>query len=76
MAVIEAARACLETWQGWTVRPKVHNPFAFVQFYRPLADVAPDVMLEAKAKDVAVSQLQRDLVRYAPDLAQVFGLET
>ena len=32
-------------------------------------------VLEAKAKDVAVAQLRRDLVRYAPDLAAIFGLK-
>jgi UV DNA damage endonuclease len=104
MATVEAARACLQTWKGWTARPKVHfssprtdwgfrygsedkprspdwkahaefaDPFAFIAFYRPLADLAPDVMLEAKAKDVAVAQLQRDLLRYAPDLGAIFGL--
>jgi hypothetical protein len=31
-------------------------------------------MLEAKAKDVAVAQLRRDLVRYAPDVAAVFDI--
>jgi hypothetical protein len=40
----------------------------------PLPDVAPDLMLEAKAKDVAVAQLRRDLVRYAPDVAAVFDI--
>jgi hypothetical protein len=33
------------------------------------------VILKAKAKDVAVLQLRRDPVRYAPDLAAEFGLE-
>jgi len=28
----------------------------------------------AKAKDVALKQLQRDLVSFAPDVAAVFGL--
>ena len=102
--LVEAARACLATWQDWDARPKVHfssprtdwgfrygseghsrapnwtshaefaDPFAFIAFYRAIADQAPDVILEAKAKDVAVMQLRRDLVRYAPDLAAVFGL--
>jgi UV DNA damage endonuclease len=106
MATLEAAQVCLETWQGWTARPKVHfssprtdwgfrhgsedgprapnwashaefaDPFAFIAFYQPLVDAAPDVMLEAKAKDVAVAQLRRDLVRYTPDLAAAFGLST
>jgi hypothetical protein len=31
-------------------------------------------MLEAKAKDIAVAQLRRDLVSRAPELATIFGL--
>ncbi len=33
-----------------------------------------DVMLEAKAKDLALLKLRRDLLTYAPDLATRFGL--
>jgi UV DNA damage endonuclease len=102
---VDAARACMATWDRWDARPKVHfssprtdwgfrygsdgeartpnwsshaefaDPFAFIGFYRAIADIVPDVILEAKAKDVAVMQLRRDLVRYAPDLAATFGLE-
>lgn len=102
MEAVEAARACLATWDGWAAPPKVHfssprtdwgfrygseersrspdwashaefaDPFAFIAFYRPLVDLAPDVILEGKAKDIAVDQLRRDLVRYAPDLAAAF----
>ncbi len=60
----------------WTAHAEFADPFAFIAFYRLLADTAPDVMLEAKAKDVALSQLHRDLARYAPDLAAIFGLST
>ena len=59
---------------NWTSHAEFADPFAFIAFYRAIADQAPDVILEAKAKDVAVMQLRRDLVRYAPDLAAVFGL--
>ena len=31
-------------------------------------------MLEAKAKDVALIRLRQDLLRYAPDVASLFGL--
>ena len=31
-------------------------------------------MLEAKAKDLALLRLRRDLLRYAPDVALRFGL--
>ena len=34
-----------------------------------------DVMLEAKAKDLALIRLRPDLLRYAPDVAARFGLE-
>jgi UV DNA damage endonuclease len=60
---------------NWASHAEFVDPFAFIGFYRALADAAPDVMVEAKAKDVAVAQLRRDLVRYAPDLAAVFGLD-
>jgi len=64
---------------NWASHAEFVDPFAFVSFYRsmaqPLAGLAPDVVLEAKAKDVAVLQLREDLRRYAPDLAAAFGLE-
>jgi UV DNA damage endonuclease len=60
---------------NWSSHAEFADPFAFVAFYRSVADQAPDVILEAKAKDVAVLQLRHDLVRYAPDLAATFGLE-
>ena len=109
----QAASACLSTWRGWDVRPKVHfssprtdwgyrdgssdtarapnwaahaefvDPFAFATFYRLAADAAhsvgvapPDVILEAKAKDVAVLQLRRDLVAYARDVSAFFSLNS
>ncbi len=101
--MVEAAQACLETWDDWNAHPKLHyssprtdwgfregrksgitrrswrahaefvDPFAFVEFYRPLGPLGPDVMLEAKAKDLALLQLREDLIRYAPDLAVLFG---
>jgi UV DNA damage endonuclease len=60
---------------NWSSHAEFADPFAFVAFYRHIVDLAPDVILEAKAKDVAVSQLRDDLVRYAPDVAAVFALE-
>jgi UV DNA damage endonuclease len=59
----------------WKAHAEFVDPFAFISFYRPLIDAAPDVMLEAKAKDVALNQLRRDLAAYAPDVAAAFGLE-
>jgi UV DNA damage endonuclease len=51
------------------------NPFDFIAFLRSLPKVRDfDVMLEAKARDLALLQLRRHLVRYAPDLIPQFGL--
>jgi UV DNA damage endonuclease len=58
---------------NWKSHAEFADPFAFIAFYRTLADVAPDVMLEAKAKDIAVMALQRALRRYAPGVASMFG---
>jgi UV DNA damage endonuclease len=58
----------------WSSHAEFADPFAFIDLYRSVADGAPDVILEAKAKDVAVQQLRRDLQRYAPHLARIFGL--
>ena len=58
----------------WASHAEFADPFSFIAFCRKIVDQAPDVMLEAKAKDMAVRQLRRDLVRYAPHLAAVFGL--
>jgi UV DNA damage endonuclease len=33
-----------------------------------------DVMLESKAKDLALARLRPDMLRYAPDVAARFGL--
>ena len=59
---------------NWRAHAEFIDPFSFIQFYRPLAELAPDVMIEAKAKDVALLQLRRDLIEYAPDLAELYGL--
>lgn len=46
------------------------NPFEFIDFARDLpADMAVDIMLEAKAKDLALLRLRSDLRKYAPDIA-------
>jgi UV DNA damage endonuclease len=51
------------------------NPFEFATFMRIADGLDFDVMLEAKAKDLALLRLRPDLVRYAPDVATRFGLE-
>jgi len=46
------------------------NPFDFIAFLRQMEGMRPfDVMLEAKAKDLALLRLRDDLQRLAPDLA-------
>ena len=50
------------------------NPFEFATFMRTAAGLDFDVMLEAKAKDLALVRLRPDLLRYAPDVALRFGL--
>lgn len=51
------------------------NPFEFATFMRTAQGLDFDVMLEAKAKDLALLRLRPDLLRYAPDVAARFGLE-
>jgi len=55
----------------WTEHADFVNPFEFIAFARELpATNDVDIMLEAKAKDLAVMRLRADLKRYAPDLAE------
>jgi UV DNA damage endonuclease len=58
----------------WTGHADFCNPFEFATFMRAVADLEFDVMLEAKAKDLALIRLRPDLLRYAPDVAGRFGL--
>ena len=51
------------------------NPFEFATLMRTLDGLNFDIMLEAKAKDLALLRLRPDLLRYAPDVAARFGLE-
>lgn len=50
------------------------NPFEFATFMRQVAEFDFDVMLEAKAKDLALVRLRPDLLRYAPDVAERFAI--
>jgi UV DNA damage endonuclease len=52
-----------------------NNPFEFIGMMRQLSGLEFDVMLEAKAKDLALLRLRADLVRCAPDIAERFGLD-
>ena len=50
------------------------NPFEFATFMRLAEGLDFDVMLEAKAKDLALIRLRGDFLRYAPDLVPQFGV--
>ena len=52
----------------WTEHSDLVNPFEFISFLRQTAGLRPfDVMLEAKARDLAVLKLREDLQRFAPE---------
>ncbi len=54
----------------WTRHSDYIHPFEFIAFLREAAGLRPfDVMLEAKAKDLALLRLREDVQRYAPELA-------
>jgi UV DNA damage endonuclease len=58
----------------WTGHAAYNNPFEFIAFMRAMKGLEFDVMLEAKAKDLALLRLRQDLLRFAPDVASRFGL--
>ena len=58
----------------WTGHADFVHPWEFVTFMRVAGGLDFDVMLEAKAKDLALIRLRTDLLRYAPDVALRFGL--
>ena len=58
----------------WTGHADFVNPFEFITFLRLVNGIEFDIMLEAKAKDLALLRVRRDLLNYAPDLAPKFGL--
>ncbi len=58
----------------WTGHADFCNPFEFMTFMRAVDGLEFDVMLEAKAKDLALIRLRPDMLRYAPDVATRFGL--
>ena len=59
----------------WTGHADFVNPFEFAMFLRQVEGLKFDVMLEAKAKDLALLRLRRDLPRYVPDQASRFGID-
>ena len=58
----------------WTGHADFCSPFEFTAFMRAMEGLSFDVMLESKAKDIALLRLRPDLLRYAPDVAARFGL--
>lgn len=59
----------------WTGHADFCHPFEFISFMRLAEGLEFDVMLEAKAKDLALIRLRPDLLKYAPDVAARFGLK-
>jgi UV DNA damage endonuclease len=54
----------------WTYHSDYVNPFEFIDFMRNATGLPPfDIMLEVRAKDLALIQLRRDIALYAPDIA-------
>jgi UV DNA damage endonuclease len=54
----------------WTRHSDFIHPFEFIDFVHAAQGLRTfDVMLEAKAKDLALLRLRADLARFAPDLA-------
>jgi len=65
------ARVKLPTW---TEHADFVEPFAFARFVREMRPAGDfDVMLESKARDLAVIKLREDLARYAPDVASWYS---
>jgi UV DNA damage endonuclease len=60
----------------WRNHADYVNPFEFVEFLHDANGLRDfDVMLEVKAKDIALLQLRRDVARFAPDLAGRTGVQ-
>ena len=59
----------------WTGHADFNNPFETIPFLRSIAHLETDVMLEAKAKDLALLRLRADLARFAPELAPRYGID-
>jgi UV DNA damage endonuclease len=58
----------------WTGHSDFTNPFEFATFMRMAHGLAFDVMMEGKAKDLSILKLRPDLLRFAPDVAERFGI--
>jgi len=58
----------------WTGHADYNNPFETIPFFRSIAHLDCDVMLESKAKDLSLLRLRADIARYAADLAPRYGI--
>ncbi len=58
----------------WTGHADYNNPFETIAFLRMIAPFDADIMLEAKAKDLALLRLRADIARYAPELAPRYNI--
>jgi UV DNA damage endonuclease len=58
----------------WTGHADFCNPFEFASFMRMAEGLEFDVMLESKAKELALIRLRPDMLRYAGDVAARFRL--
>ncbi|HEX8579131.1 MAG TPA: UV DNA damage repair endonuclease UvsE, partial [Allosphingosinicella sp.] len=58
----------------WTGHSDFTNPFEFATFMRMAEGLEFDVMMEGKAKDLSILKLRPDLLRFAPDVAERFGI--
>ena len=58
----------------WTGHADFTNPFEFATFMRMAEGLEFDVMMEGKSKDISLLKLRPDLLRFAPDVAERFGI--
>ncbi len=56
----------------WTAHADYVHPFEFIHFAQETRDLEFDIMLEAKAKNLALQRVRQDIARYAPELAERF----
>ncbi len=56
----------------WIAHADYVHPFEFIRFATETKDLKFDIMLEAKAKDLALQRLRQDILCYAPELRDRF----
>jgi UV DNA damage endonuclease len=60
----------------WTGHADYNNPFETITWLRSIAHLDTDIMLESKAKDLALIRLRNDLARFAPELLPRYGISS